>query len=703
MSMQQHVNTARNRPLAVQVLRLSAAVAASLLVLFAATAQDEPRAPVAAVRPPVEAAKPDMNQTTGDEETGEANAEETSSSQPVSAARPAAAPKHNPADPAELEAFFDGVLLTQLESKHIAGATIAVVADGEIVFAKGYGFADYENRKPVNPETTMFRIGSVTKLLTWTAVMQLVEEGKLDLDTDINTYLEGSGVKIPETFSEPITLKHLLTHTPGFEDSVIGLFGRKASDVGPLEEILQKQLPRRVRKPGELASYSNHGTALAGLIVSQVSGLKWEDYIEQKIFKPLGMSHSTVLQLPAADLPEDLSLGYKYTSGRFEEEAFEYVPPAPAGSASSSAADMARFILAHLQDGECKLQRILKPDTARQMRERLFDHDPRLDAMCYGFWETNRNGRRILHHGGDTIAFHSLLAFLPEEGVGLFVSYNTDTAGACREQLLDAYLERYYPLDEQPRIKSPDGFEPRAEKFVGSYKFIRHDYTTLAKLQALVSAAQVQTGDDDTLVVSIGSGTRRFAEVDKLLFQEVDGQEQIAFREDDKGRITHMFMETLPAIALQKLTWYESPDLQLGLLGGCTLLFISALFGWPLVLFATRGHHIAGRRSTLLSLLFTWVGWLGCIVFLAFLIGFGYLVVREPNELVYGISEELELLLLLPQICAGFAGAMLLCALWSWGKGYWRFSGRVHYLLVALAGVGFVWFLYYWNLLKFGI
>lgn len=712
---------------------LGAALAAIVLTVNAA-GQEESRDPVPASRPPAEAqpdsgaplaqpeaeppppALPEPQEPTS-ESTKPAEVEPASPAEPVEAEtsesktsetdeestpKLAATPAHDPANRAEQEAFFDGILLTQLESEHVAGATVAVVADGEIVFAKGYGFADYDERKPVDPETSMFRIGSVSKLLTWTAVMQLVEQGKLDLDADINEYLEGTQVKIPETFAEPITLKHLLTHSPGFEDLVIGLFGKTAADLSPLEELLSEQVPRRVRKPGEVASYSNHGTALAGLIVERVSGVPWAEYIEQKILEPLGMANTLVRQPAADDLPEAMSKGYKYKGGRFEEEDFEYVPAAPAGSASSSAVDMARFMLAHLQNGRYASQRILEESTARQMRERLFEHDSRLDAMCYGFWETNHNGQRILHHGGDTILFHSLLAFIPEAGVGFFISYNTDT-GTGRDALLKAYLDRFFPLAEKPRIDPPVGFEERADRYTGTYKMIRHDYSSLAKLQALVAVLEVTADEDDTLVVSgmLGSSGSHYAEVDDLLFQKVDGQAQLAFREDESGRITHLFLGDLPAIALQRVAWYESPKLHLPLLAGCALIFLSAALGWPFVLLVTRGRLIAGNPSSFMSLLSTWLAWIGCIVYLVFLGGIGFMV-SDPNQIVYGLSPELEMLLLLPQVCVGIAALVFLCAMLSWGKRYWRFSGRVHYLLVALAGVGFAWFLYCWNLLRFG-
>src|SRR5262249_33022226 len=241
------------------------------------------------------------------------------------------------ADPADLEAFFDGAVAVQRESKHVAGAVVAVVVGDKVVFTKGYGYADVEARHPADPEKTPFRIGSISKLFTWTAVMQLVEEGKVDLDADVNTYLKD--VKIPSDFDKPVTLKNLLTHTPGFDDVVLGLFAKNAEEMRPLADVLREQMPTRVRPPGVLASYSNHGTAIAGYVVACVSGKSWEDYVEQRILKPLGMEHALVRQPAEADLPADMSKGYKWESGEFKAKGFEYIPAAPAGSISMTAAD----------------------------------------------------------------------------------------------------------------------------------------------------------------------------------------------------------------------------------------------------------------------------------------------------------------------------------------------------------------------------
>jgi len=607
------------------------------------------------------------------------------------------------ADRDDLEAFFDGAIGAYMENRHVAGATIAVVSGDEVIFEKGYGYADVEKQTPVDPQTTMFRIGSVSKLITWTAVMQLAEQGKLDLNADINTYLQGAGVSIPETFPQPITLKHLLTHTPGFEDRVIGLFAHDAGELQPLGKVLNEQLPARVRPPGELASYSNHGTALAGYIVERVSGMPWADYIEQRILTPLGMEHTTVRQPRKHELPANLSKGYKYQDGRYQEQDFEYVPIAPAGSASSSAGDMARFLLAHLNDGQLGEARILQVETARQMHEPLFQPGPKLDAMCYGFMEMHRNGQRLIHHGGATFQFFSSSVMIPEHRTGLFVSFNTNTAASLPQQLTDLFLDRYYPSSDPPRPKPPEGFKERAQRFVGAYKAIRHDYTHAAKLGQLLAVANVSLGDDDALVVG-GPITLRLAEVAPLEFAEIGGQERVLFREDANGNITQMFVGTHPAVALQKLTRYETPSLHASLLGGSVLVLVSALLGWPFVFLATRGRLIAGRPATVMSRSASWIGWLGSATLLAVLGALTYLfAVQEPNEIAFGLPWLLGDVLRFSPACLGVAVIVSLCSMLAWAKGCWRLSGRIHYSLVALAAATFVWQLYYWNLMPLPI
>jgi CubicO group peptidase (beta-lactamase class C family) len=620
-------------------------------------------------------------------------------SAPTVAVQPAAKP-HPVGNADDLEAFFDGALRVQLESKHIAGAVVAVVVGDKLVFAKGYGYADVEKQLPVDPQTTMFRIGSVTKLFTWTSAMQLVEEGKLDLDADIDTYLKGTGVQVPAAFGKPITLKNLMTHTPGFEDRPVGLFARRAADMKPLAEVLKNDMPARVRPPGVVASYSNFGSGLAGLAVATIAGKTWEEVVEERLLGPLGMKNTLARQPDELKLPATISKAYKWSDGRFKEENFEYVPLSPAGAMSASAADMAHFLIAHLNDGKYGDVRILKPETARRMRERLFAHDPKVDAMCYGFWELNRNGQRIIHHGGDTLLFHTLFAMIPEQKVGLFLSYNTDRAGGAREEILDAFLDRYFPGPQEPRSRTTADVAS-LKRFEGEYSGSRHSETTYAKLVLLLQPFTVHANDNGTLTAGFSGEPRRYVPDGPLVFRELDGRRKLLFHEDEQGNISQIYLTDVPATALIRETGVNQPRYHQELAAACGLVFLSAFVFWPVLAFARRGTKSTRFRRSFVSGLISFFGWLLSAAALAFL---GALVwgLREPEQVVYGTPRELEYALLIPQVCVGLAAVALLGSIIAWARGYWRFSGRVHYSLVALAGLGFAWFLYYWNLLQFG-
>src|SRR3954447_2694991 len=339
----------------------------------------------------------------------------------------------------DVEAFLDGIVPLQLAREDIAGATVAIVKDGKVLFTKGYGYADVGSKKPVSPEETMFRPGSISKLFTWTSVMQLVEQGKLDLDRDVNEYLD---FKIPDAFGKPITLKNLLTHTPGFEEQIKDLITNKV-EKPDLGNYLKTHIPDRIYAPGTVPAYSNYGAALAGYIVERVSGEPFDDYLQHHIFTPLGMAHSSFAQPLPAPLAGMMSQGYKQASQPAGK--FELVSVAPAGSLSSTGSDMARFMIAHLANGAP----LLDPKTATLMHAPANQPIAGLPAMALGFYHEDRNGVTIIGHGGDTTMFHSDLHLFLDKGVGLFISMNsTGRMGAAqplRGRLFAEFTDRYFP------------------------------------------------------------------------------------------------------------------------------------------------------------------------------------------------------------------------------------------------------------------
>src|SRR5688572_1699147 len=422
------------------------------------------------------------------------------------AARPLA--PRGPTTVEEMEAFVDGFMDAQMKSGPVAGAAVVVVKDGQVFFQKGYGYEDTEKRTPVDPAQTLFRPGSVSKLFTWTAVMQLVEQGKIDLDADVNTYLKD--FKVDATFPGPVTMRNLLTHTAGFEDGGVGyLFASKIEDVLPLSEWLAAHQPERVRpattdfSDGTNASYSNWGTALAGYIVELVSGQPFDDYIAEHIFKPLGMERSTFGEPLPETLAPRMSGGYTFEAGAFKEQGFEFIHSiGPAGALTATGADMARFMLAHLQNGTLGDGQIIKPETAQLMHSRVMSPDPALNGHALGFYETYINGHRIIGHGGDTGFFHSVLSLLPEANLGLFASVNTGGQGARTSVDLEhAFFDHYFPAD-LPVVKPPADADKRNARYAGSYRALRHSYSKFEKVFAAFSDDTVTPMPDGTLLMS---------------------------------------------------------------------------------------------------------------------------------------------------------------------------------------------------------
>ncbi len=624
---------------------------------------------------------------------------------------PTAPPQQQgPTDTAELEAFLDEELGREMEKHHIAGAAVSVVKDGELFFAKGYGYADLENKIPVDPERTIFRIGSVTKLFTWTAVMQLAEQGKLDLDADINTYLD---FRIPDTYPQPITLKHLMTHTAGFEDRYFEVAALDADDQLPTREWLISHMPARVRPPGDAAAYSNYGTSLAGYIVARVSGEPYDQYIQEHILNPLGMVHSTAQSPMPPEMREHVSVGYKYEDGAFQVFPDYLGQPAlvPAAEMHASATDIARFMIAHLQDGRYSdaniaEARILKETTAQQMHSTLYTPDPRILGTAYGFFDFSDNGQRTLGHSGESAPFDTLLLLLPEQNLGVFVAYNSEGGSDLTLQHLGfqrAFFDHYYPAPEVKSIQPPADFAERAGRFEGTYRITGGtpgtSYTTFEKLGVLFRFSTVEISDsgDGTLLFTNPWDEWRFVEVEPLYFRQVDGPFHILFREDDQGRITHMFTDYTPMFAFEKLNWYGTPGVNLALALGCLLMFLSMI---PVVLIRfIRNRRLSSDRipASRGARAAYWIIVGISVLNLLFVIGtvlWGNLALPH-----FGVSMIYKIVLGVGVLSAVLTLGALLYSVLAWKNSYWGIATRVHYTLVTVAAVAFVWFLNYWNLL----
>lgn len=608
---------------------------------------------------------------------------------------------------ADVDAWLDGFMPYALEHGDVAGAVVMVVKDGEVLTQKGYGYADVAQRKPVDPERTLFRPGSVSKLFTWTAVMQLVEQGKVDLDSDVNTYID---FKIPERDGKPITLRNIMTHTAGFEEQAKGIMGVEADGVPALDAHLKRWTPVRVFAPGETPAYSNYATALAGYIVARVSGVSFDDYLDKHLFEPLQMHNSTFRQpLPESFRPY-MSKGYAAAS--LPDKPFEIVGPAPAGSLSSPGVDMAHFMIAHLQNGRYGSNQILKPETAQLMHGTALTLLPRVNRMMLGFYETNYNGRRVIGHGGDTQWFHSYLHLFIDDGVGLYVSVNSSgkdgAAGGIRSSLFHQFADRYLPGPAPDGKVDAKTAAEHARMIAGRYNNSRRMETTFMSLLNLVSEAKVVDNGDGTIsfsmVVSPSGVPLKWREIEPFVWRQEGAKELLSAKVENGEVVRFSFDDVSPFMMFErpsaaKAAGWLLPSLVVGLLA----LFLTSV-AWP-VSALTRRHYRAqyaltgqdARVHRLVRIASSAV----VIALLAWAIMIGSMI---SNMNLLGKMDGLIRLLqiLAPFVFIGGAGIGLWHA-WVVVRSQRSWYAKLWAVVLALSFIAIAWIALAFNLISFGV
>jgi CubicO group peptidase (beta-lactamase class C family) len=607
-----------------------------------------------------------------------------------------------PTSVAELETFMDRTIAEQLKLAPAPGATVAVVKDGEIFFAKGYGYAAADNKIPVDPQRTLFRVGSISKLFAWTAVMQQVEQGRLDLDRDVNDYLKS--FKIPATYPTPVTLRNLMTHSAGFEDGALGyLLVGSPQQFESVERWLPSHMPARVRPPttnfasGKGVAYSNWGTVLAGYIAASAAGLPFDEYIERNIFEPLGMTRSSFREPLPAELGKDVAAGHLFAEERFQPQSFEFLHnEAPAGSLSSTARDMAKFAAAFLQGGAVGQGRILQAQTVQRMLTRSLSPNPALNGLALGFFDSRINGRRVVGHGGDTIYFHSMLTLLPEEGVALFVAFNSAESSEAGEQVERAFIDHYFParVPEPTAIAGGD-----SERYVGRYRTLRQSATKIDKLLAAQFEFEVEAEEGGglsfvhPLADEAHGAASRWVEVKKGLFRRADAAIFVAFETERDG--TAFAVGPDASTAFVRIGWYERIGLHLLLLAAASALFISMAVST--VLQRKRDRAAAGGLRWA-RLLLTLAG----MLMIGFLFLFFLAITAGNDELVLGFpSVKLLAALTLPLLAVPLTLAAVVFALLIWKQSVWPLPQKLHYTATVLGALAFLWVLHYWNLLGY--
>ncbi|MGB6486321.1 MAG: serine hydrolase domain-containing protein [Steroidobacteraceae bacterium] len=539
----------------------------------------------------------------------------------------------------DLSGFLGGMVPYAIAQANIAGASVAVVGNGQLIFANGYGFADMKSRRPVIADQTLFRAGSVSKLFTWTAVMQLVEQGKLDLDRNVDDYLD---FKVPEPYGRPITLRDVMTHSAGFEDTVTDLFVNKPSQMFPLRQYLLGHMPPLIEPPGRVVAYSNYGATLAGYIVQRVSGEPYDEYIARHILQPLGMDHSTFQQPLPANLRPRMASGYRQASDR-STVPFELVEAAPAGALTTDATDLAKFALAQLGGGSGGGAQILTRATLQEMHTPQGRPLPGMNGMDLGFYDENRNGLRIIGHAGDTGAFHADVHLLLDKGVAFIIMLNSSGAAGAAEQvrvaIFRSFLDRYFPYTppEEATVSDPGR---DAARVAGSYASSRHTVLSILNAISQSSVSADPNGQIEASELTHLSGIpKHWREVGPLTWREVGGQAHLKFVTAKAGEIGYWVSDdTIPVDINQRVHGLGRNSL-LKLLGGLFLVvmlltvgiwiggaIIRRRFARPLALTPLKSAlRLAARIGAVIYLILV----LGWVVFFASLAGLDALVGGE--------------------------------------------------------------------------
>lgn len=602
---------------------------------------------------------------------------------------------------AKVDSFFED----EMTRLRIPGAVFLMLSDGEMIHRRGYGYANLATQRRVDPATTTWRVGSNSKTVTAAAVAQLAHQGHVELDLDVNRYLRS--LHVPATFPEPVTLRHLLTHTGGFDDRLFGSHAATVEEYEPLAAYLSRKLPPRVLPPGEVISYNDHGTSLAGLVVEEVAGTSYADHVRTALFEPLGMTRST---FEAVDLPapvrENLAVAYRWTGEEHEPYAYDYIIVGPAAGLMTTADDMGRFLAALLGDPEAEAA--LPPEVAEAMLTVQFRHHPKLDdGRGFGFASVEQHGVRTFYKDGQATGFTSRIFLVPEHGIAFFASVNRSIFGTggfnevagFHRRLTATILNHVFPdshmgtapAEESEPPEVPADFDERADRFEGFYRSMEGSRHTLEKILHLFQGdLRIESAGDGTL--AMGSG--RWVELEPRLFQWHEGGPFYrAFRAGDDGRMSHLF---LGPGAMERIPIRESQAVNLLAGLAFTVVFLVTLLAWPVAawLRRRRGHGTQSRLPGL-GALSTAAG-----LNLAFLTGFVAVFLLNDFQRFYkGVPATLAAVLALPVLAIPVTLAAVWFAVKAWREDAGGGPARVAYTLIVLVLLLFIPFLAQWNLL----
>jgi CubicO group peptidase (beta-lactamase class C family) len=606
--------------------------------------------------------------------------------------------------PTDLGGYVDGVVTALMLSKGIAGATVSVVDRDGIRYERGYGISAQHETRPVDPAVTLFRAGSISKTFTYVATMQLAEKHAIDLQADVNQYLPAA-LQVPDEGFGPVRVWNLMTHTAGFEDSAIPhLFRLGDRHVETLDEYLAAHRPRRVRPPGEHADYSNYSVALLGAIVAHVSGELFEQYVDTHLLQPLGMSHTTFREpLPAADprrmpdaLVHDPSTTFRREQGGFKEEPYEHIAAiGPAGGVSTTAHDMARWMRMLLRGGELDGVRVLAPDTFRDFATPNFRNGPQLSGIAHGLFREHYGRYESLEHAGATLSYMSNMVVLPDAGLGVFISTNTETGRELISALPRLVFEHLLAdARPSPLPPVPADFAQTAKRLEGTYTSQRRAYTTFEKATSLSQQTTV-SADKEGLVINLsGDKTTLWLPEGPLVFRSKDSGARIEFLEGPSGKITGFAASSSVFDKLGPADDSKTFGAAVGLL---TVICAGVLVGVLRRQGRGLGPYSRGAQWGALVVGLASLTWLVCL--LVFMVALTALS-ADPFE----VLPKYPTLALRAAVGLAYAASLLaLGGVWLLAASFrtcgWTFGRKVRHALVLASMLAVAALLVHWNIL----
>ena len=475
-------------------------------------------------------------------------------------------------DVSEIEVLADSLFQIGLNDKMIPGGAISVVSNNRILFAKGYGYSDWNNKIPVSGKKTLFQMGSIGKILTAMSVLRLAEQGRLDMDNDIRDYWDD--FSLDENFQSLINLKQLLTHSAGFDDRVIGYAVKTKEEIKPLKRHLEERMPRRFQEAGSSISYSNYSYALAGLIVENIPGMSFTAFVERNFLSRLGMENSTY-DLPDDDLkPSGYATGYLIGKGEFVEQPPFYTHTKPAGGLHSSASEMTRLMMMLLNEGVFQGNQLLQKESIEMMFRRQFSNHPELPGYSLGFEEQLFNGYPAVAKGGGTLGFVSAMLLFPDHSLGVFITTNVASDDFI-EMFMRQLAPRLFKSDENPSSSTSVNVDIKLNRFTGTYRSNRYNHHTIEDFVALfLESITVRSTDNGMLTFYHGGASQEYVAIKSLIFQNTnDGSDLLIFDENEHGQVVNLYRNGTFAglsvpLSYEKVPWFSSPH------------FVNELLSW---------------------------------------------------------------------------------------------------------------------------